>query len=447
MYKQFPFCCFVGLLLLLHLPMAAQSGVDRDWWRQFSDPLLDSLIQMGVERNYDLKISAQRMAVARATMNQAKAGWYPTVGVSVGWTAERSSGATTRNEVSTPTDRYFNAGLNASWEVDLFGKVATAVKAKRAEFQASQAEYAGNLVAIAAQIASTYFTLRSQQRLLQVAQAHCASQMRIVEIAKARYQADLASKLDVAEAYQTYYSTAATIPSLENSVVTSINALGVLVGELPEEAAAMLNEPGPLPNWSSRVAAGIPADVVRQRPDVIQAQQSLEAAAQQVGIARKDFLPTLTIEGTVGTAARDVGKLFSGKSWDWSVTPTLSWTLFDGFSRKYQLVSAKESWQSALDSYNLVVLNAISEVANDLSSYNAKLKQIAILEQLCAQNEEALQLSIERYKDSLSPMTDVVNAQLNALSGESQLVQAQASALNALVTLYEALGGGITPDF
>jgi outer membrane protein TolC len=202
-----------------------------------------------------------------------------------------------------------------------------------------------------------------------------------------------------------------------------------------------------LPNWSSRVAAGIPADVVRQRPDVIQAQQSLEAAAQQVGIARKDFLPTLTIEGTVGTAAHDVGKLFSGKSWDWSVTPTLSWTLFDGFSRKYQLVSAKESWQSALDSYNLVVLNAISEVANDLSSYNAKLKQIAILEQLCAQNEEALQLSIERYKDSLSPMTDVVNAQLNALSGESQLVQAQASALNALVTLYEALGGGITPDF
>jgi outer membrane protein TolC len=419
MYKQFPFCCFVGLLLLLHLPMAAQSGVDRDWWRQFSDPLLDSLIQMGVERNYDLKISAQRMAVTRATMNQAKAGWYPTVGVSAGWTAERSSGATTRNEVSTPTDRYFNAGLNASWEVDLFGKVATAVKAKRAEFRASQAEYAGNLVAVAAQIASTYFTLRSQQRLLQVAQAHCASQMRIVEIAKARYQADLASKLDVAEAYQTYYST----------------------------AAAMLNEPGPLPNWRSRVAAGIPADVVRQRPDVIQAQQSLEAAAQQVGIARKDFLPTLTIEGTVGTAAHDVGKLFSGKSWDWSVTPTLSWTLFDGFSRKYQLVSAKESWQSALDSYNLVVLNAISEVANDLSSYNAKLKQIAILEQLCAQNEEALQLSIERYKDSLSPMTDVVNAQLNALSGESQLVQAQASALNALVTLYEALGGGITPDF
>lgn len=435
MYKcnQFRMTILVMLLLLLRLPAAGQYAgeVDQQWWRQFSDPLLDSLIQLGQERNYDLKMAMQRMAVARAAMNQAKSGYYPTVDLSAGWSI----------------DKDFNAGLNASWQIDLFGKVRAGVKAKRADYRATQAEYAGSMVSISAQIASTYFTLRSQQRLLQVARAHCESQMKIVDIAKARYNAELASKLDVAQAYQTYYTTAATIPSLENSVTTSINALGVLIGKFPEEALAVLAEPGPLPNWISTVSADIPADVVRQRPDVIEAVQQVEAAAAQVGIAKKDFLPSLTIEGSIGSSARKFNKLFTDKSFDWSVGPTLSWTLFDGFSRKYQLVSARESLENAIANYNLTVMNAVAEVDNNLNNYFATLREIDSLQMLCAQNEEVLRLSIERYKDSLAPMTDVVNAQVSALSGQSQLVQAQASALNALVALYEALGGGIILNF
>ena len=128
------------------------------------------------------------------------------------------------------------------------------------------------------------------------------------------------------------------------------------------------------------------------------------------------------------------------------MAPTLSWTLFDGFARKYQLVSAREQMQSAIDSYNLTILNAVGETENALSSYDASLRHIQLVEQLCVQNEEALELAIKRYKDSLSPMTDVVNAQLNALAGESELVQAQESALTSLVSLYEALGGGVTLD-
>lgn len=419
-------------------------GVEDNWWKRFSDPTLDSLITLGVERNYDLRMAHRRMEIARAAMQQAKSGWYPTVGVSAGWTAEKTSGATARTSpAAIPSQSFFNAGLTASWEIDLFGKVAAGVKSAKADYRATRAEYAGTMVSMAAQIASTYFTLREQQRLLQVAEAHCASQMKIVKIAQARFDAMLASKLDVAQAWQTYYSTAASIPQLRSSIVTSINALGVLVGDFPPEAAARLAAPGPLPNWQTQLPAGVPADLLRRRPDIAEAEQQLASAAAKVGIAKKDFLPTLTIEGEVGTQARKLGNLFGDHSMYWSVTPTLSWTIFDGFTRKYSLVSARESMQSAIDNYNLTVMNAVGETDSAINAYGEALNRIEIVQQLCVQNEEALRLSIERYKNSLSPMSDVVNAQISALSGESQLVQAQAEALADLVSLYEALGGGV----
>lgn len=419
-------------------------GVDDHWWRQFSDPLLDSLIVLGIRNNYDLRSAMHRSEMARAAMKQAQAGWYPTVGISAGWTHEQQSGAVGRGTPSAiPSDSYFSAGLNASWEIDIFGKVSASVKAGKADYRASRAEYAGAMVSMTAQIASTYFTLRSQQRLLQVAEAHCESQMKIVKIAQARFDAMLASKLDVAQAWQTYYSTSASIPMLESSIHASITALGILIGEFPAQASAMLATPGPLPNWKPMLPAGIPADLLRRRPDIVAAEMQLAASAARVGISKKDFLPTLSIQGSVGTSARDIGDMFGRNSLTWSVAPTLSWTLFDGFARKYQLVSAREQMQEAIDSYNLTVMNAVGETDNALEAYGATLKHIEIVNRLCAQNEEALRLAIERYKNSLSPMTDVVDAQLNALAGESELVQAQASALSSLVTLYEALGGGI----
>ncbi len=420
-------------------------GVSDHWWRQFSDPLLDSLIVLGIDRNYDLRIALRRQEIARATMNSSRSDWFPNIGLSAGWNATKSSGATNRGEtLSLHSDSYFNAGLTANWEIDLFGKIASGVKESKARYNASRAEYAGTMVSITAQIASTYFTLRGQQRLLKVALAHCERQMEIVKIAQARFEAMLASKLDVAEAWQTYYSTAASIPMLENAINSSITSLGILIGVFPSEASLLLAEPKALPNHASTVNMGIPADLLRRRPDIVEAEMQLAAAAAQVGIAKKDFLPTLTIEGNISTAARDINNLFSHNSFAWSVSPTLTWTVFDGFDRKYKIVAAREQMEAAIDSYNLAVMNAIGETENALSKYNASLRHIETVEKLCVENEEALQLSIKRYKDSLSPMTDVVNAQLNALAGESELVQAKTSALTSLVALYEALGGGIT---
>lgn len=414
-----------------------------DWWGTFNDPALDSLVSMGINNNYDLSMALHRSQIARNAIGQARAGWIPSIGLNAGWTKTRESGMLTSPHSHATGMSYFSAGLNASWEIDLFGKIASGVKAKKAGYMASKAEYAGAMVSVCAQIAATYVEIRMYQELLDIAQVHTENQMKIVNIAKARFETSLASKLDVAQALETYYSTTASIPMLENSINTSINALSVLTGESRERVSAMLSaQPSKMPNPFQMINTGVPMDLLRRRPDIAQAEMELAAYAAEIGIAKKDFLPTLTLEGAIGTSTHKAGNLFSNSSFTYSIAPTLSWTIFDGMSRKYALASARETFMSGIDNYNLTVMNAVAEADNAMSAYVHSLRHIDALSQVIAQNDEALRLAVERYKTSLSPMSDVVTAQLNSLAAESELISARGSAISALINLYEALGGG-----
>lgn len=417
-------------------------GGDDPWWRDFGDEMLDSLINLGVERNYNLLVAMRRTETARYQMMQARAGWFPSIGLSAGWTKAKSSGALaggTPYHVSPSS--YFNAGLSAQWEIDIFGKIASGVKAKKASYRASRAEYVGAMVSLTAQIASTYLNLRTLQKEYEVAKRHAESQMKIVKIAEARFEVALASKYDVAQAWETYYSTQASIPMLENSIHQAMNSIAMLIGDYPDEVYPPLSVPKAMPSAERLILAGVPADLLRRRPDIAQAEQELAAYAAQVGIAKKDFLPSLTLSGAIGTESRDFDHLFGKNSFTWSVAPTLSWTLFDGLNRKYALAEAKEAFKMGIDNYNYTVMNAVEETDAAMATYYNSLRHMEALQKVIEQNDEALRLAIERYKNSLTPMSDVVTAQLNALSAESQLVSAQGDALSALVSLYEALGG------
>lgn len=428
-----------------HIQQAPE--VSDRWWRQFADPVLDSLVTLGMERNYNLEIAHRRSEMARAAVGQARSGWMPSVGLNAGWSRSRSSGALGKGETFRPEPAsYFNAGLSASWEIDIFGKVASGVKQKKAQYRASRAEYAGTMVSLAAQIASTYITLRQYQQQYAIAMAHSERQMKTVKIAEARFETTLASKLDVAQAWGTYYSTQASVPMLRNSIRRSINALALLVGEYPQAVEEWLSATGTLPESREDVAMGVPADLLRRRPDIAQAEAELAAAAAQAGIAKKDFLPTLTLNGAIGTSARDFSNLFSSDSFTYSITPTLSWTLFDGLNRKYALQSARENLEASAASYQLAIMTAVQEADNAISTYYSSLEQQGVIQQVIEQNTEALTLALDRYKNSLSPMSDVITAQLNALSSENNLVTAKANALQALISLYEALGGGYNED-
>ncbi len=412
------------------------------WWRSFGDATLDSLVTLALDYNYNLSQALHRTEIARNMMKQAQAGWYPSLNLSAGWDKERQSGAMTGPGIPASVAGGFNAGLSAKWEIDLFGKIASGVKAKKAAYNASRAEFAGAMVSLCAQVANTYLQLRTLQGQLYVAEVHSESQLKTVNIARARFEATLASKLDVAQAEETYYSTLASIPKLRYSIHAAINSLEVLTGTFSDNLRYVLSNPAPLPDCHRLISAGVPADILRRRPDIAQAELEMAQYAAEAGIAKKDFLPTLAIEGSIGTAAHDIDNLFKHNSLTYTIAPTLSWTIFDGMSRKYALATAREQLQAAMDNYNFVVANAFQETDNALAGYHFAIIYLGYIEKVLNANAEALQLAMDRYKNSLSPMLDVVTAQLNALAAEQEQIAAQGQALESLINLYEALGGG-----
>lgn len=415
---------------------------DKEWWKDFNDPMLDSLITIGLDNNYNVAMAAKRIDLARNTMRAARSAYMPTVGLNGSWTKGQSSGMTGSEAGKAAGSSYFDLGLNLSWQIDLFGKITAQTNEKKALYKASKAEYDGAMLSLAASIATNYFQLRVWQAELKVAEEHSARQQKVVAIAEARFECELASKLDVTQAREVYYSTLASVPVLKNSIHTAINSLAILIGVYPDDIEAQLLEAVPLPDYHKLVPVGVPADLIRRRPDIVAAEQEIASYAQALGVAKKDFLPTLTINGSIGTSAHRGGDLFSKESFGYSITPTLSWTVFDGLQRKYNTAIAREQLELGIDSYNLTVMTAVEDVDNAMSSYRAALLHIEALQRVLDQSNESLRLSIDLYKNSLTQFSNVVDAQMSVLENQNSLIVAHGQALNYIVSLYEAIGGG-----
>lgn len=415
---------------------------DDAWWKNFGDPLLDSLIAQGETNNFNVLIAARRMEIARQTLKRTKAAYLPTIDLGGGWTKSRTSGAMTSADAPASTMSYFDLGLDLNWQIDLFGKITARARESKAQWQATRAQYAAAMVALSGQIASAYFNLRMYQAERAVTLEHIESQAEVLKIVEARYQAGLSSKLDVAQARTVYSSTKATLPDIETSIHTTINAIAVLVGVTPDSIYTRLAAPREMPDCRMIVATGMPLDLLRRRPDIVEAQRNLASLAAAVGVAKKDFLPTLSLQGSVGTSAHNGKDLFAGNSLTYTIAPTLSWTVFDGLSRNYAVAAARENLMAGVDSYNLTVLTAVEEVDNAMETYTQALRHIDGIDEVIANCSESFRLSLELYKTDLTGFYNVVNAQMSLLNYANQLIAARGQALGALVNLYEALGGG-----
>lgn len=421
-----------------------QEMPDNDaWWQTFADPVLDSLINEGVRANYNAVMALRRIEIARQQLLMARAAYMPSLDLGLGWSKSRSSGATVHgNPVQASVSDYFDVGLNMSWEIDVFGKITAKSRQKKDLYNVSKAEYAAAMVTVCANIAKTYVSLRVYQAQWKVATEHIESQKRIVGITEARMNAGLASMLDVTQARVVYYSTRATLPGLESLIHNTINSLSVLLGTYPENMYARLENVAPLPDYRAIVPIGVPVDLLRRRPDVVAAEYNLAASASALGIAKKEFLPTLTLNGSVGTAAHKIGNLFTNSSFTYTIAPTLSWNVFSGMSRRHNAVAARQQMEMQIDNYNLTVLNAVSEVDGCISTFESAIRTIDMLGQVVEQSRKSLELSLDLYKRGLSPFNNVVNAQLDYLTNQNSLISAHGKALNAQIALYEALGGG-----
>lgn len=415
---------------------------DALWWKQFGDPLLDSLIAKGVEKNYDVVMAAKRINIAKNSLMQARSGHYPSLGVSLGWDKERLSGNTGSARSAATNMSYLNAGVSLNWEIDLFGRITAKANESKAQIKVSRAEYAATMVSLQAQIATTYFDLRVYQAQLEIAKAHAESQLSVVKITEARHETGLASQLDVAQAETVYFSTLASIPQIENNIGTAISSIAVLLGEMPDALNDALTPVRPLPDCRKLTAFNIPMSAIERRPDVVEAKMNIEAMAAALGVAKKEYLPMLELSGSIGTEAHRAGDLFRKNSLTYSVVPTLSWTIFDGLSRRADVLTAKENMEIQIDNYNNTLINALNDAQNAMGNYFTELQYMGYISEVVNYAMQAEELSLDLYKRGLGTFTNVDDSQITLLSYELEEVQAHGTALTYLVTLYKALGGG-----
>lgn len=431
------------------LPQAWEEGgevfrqtlpVDDQWWKSFGDTTLDSLISIAVDRNYSVLTAIDRMNMAKAGLHMERSGFFPTVGINAGWTRQQTSGNT--SELPQSTQHYYDVSANMSWELDIFGSIRQRVKAQKETFAASKEEYTAVMVSLSAQVASSYIQLRELQQELKVVERNCASQAAVLKITEVRYNTGLVSKLDVAQAKSVYFSTKASIPQLESGINQYITSLAVLLGTYPQEIRPVLERVGELPDYMEPISIGIPADLLMRRPDIRSAEHQINAQAASLGASKSDWLPQVFIKGSVGYASKDFKDLTKHKSFTYEIAPALSWTIFSGGKLVNATKSARAQLDEAIDQFNQTVLTAVQETDNAMTAYRSSIKQIVALREVRNQGQETLTLSLDLYKQGLTPFQNVLDAQRSLLSYENQLVQARGNSLLQLIALYQALGGG-----
>ena len=307
---------------------------------------------------------------------------------------------------------------------------------------ASQEEYNATMVSLCAQVASAYINLRQLQQELDVVDKNCISQEAVLHITEVRYNTGLVSKLDVLQAKSVFYNTKASIPTLEAGIIRYIHSLAVLLGIYPEDLRSSLERKGNLPDYMEPVGVGIPAHLLRRRPDVRAAERQVNVRAALLGASKSDWLPQVFLKGSVGFASKEMKHFADNRSFTYEIAPSFTWTLFSGTRLINATRMARAQWEEAVNQYNQTVLTAVQEVDNAMSAYQNSIKQIVALREVLYQGQQTLRLSVELYKQGLTPFQNVLDAQRSLLSYENALVEAKGGSLLGLIRMYQALGGG-----
>lgn len=415
--------------------------VDDQWWMVFEDATLDSLISLAVERNPSVLMAINRMDMAKANLGIARSAFYPTIELNAGWTRQQSSGNMgTGNPQGWNSN--FQTSLDMSWQVDVFGNIRMKAKAQKENYAATREEYNAAMVSLCAQVAQTYFNLREMQQELDVLKRNAMSQEAVVKITEVRYNTGLVAKLDVAQAKSVYYSTLASIPSTESSIAQYMNTLAVLLGLYPQEVVETLSVPRPLPDYMEPVGVGMPAQLLLRRPDVRAAERQVNAQASLLGAAKTDWFPSFFLNGSLGYSSQDLRDFTRKKSMTWSIAPSMKWTIFNGGERVNNIRLQRAQLDETINQFNNTVLTAVQEVENAMNAYKNSIKQIVACREMVNQGKEAFDLSLDLYKQGLSPFQNVLDAQRSLLTYENSLVKAKGYSLICLVQMYQALGGG-----
>ena len=415
-----------------------QDNIDKKWWAGFNDATLNSLVDICISNNYDLAEAAYRVDAAKASMRKAEGGYYPSI--SIGAAYDYNKSVTTPGVVS----HVGSLGAEMSWEIDIIGAVRGRANSQKYNFQATQEEYNAVMTSLIANTVSAYINLRTAQERLEVVKSNLEIQEQTKNITEARFNTGLASALDVAQSKSIYYATAAKVPELESMVSECLNALGVLSGRIPWELEKELNLnlSANIPhNSETMVPVSVPAEILRQRPDVRAAEKSIDACASLVGATVADWLPKFYVTGQIGVASEDFKNIFQEDKMYWQVAPAIKWNIFSGTALSGQIQEAKAKTEMAVNAYNNVVLNALQEVDNSMVSYKHSISEEQAYNVAYEQAQLTFELALDLYKKGLIEFQNVLDAQRNLLSYEEAKVVSEANVSLSLVQLYRALGG------
>ncbi|MGD9250116.1 MAG: efflux transporter outer membrane subunit [Desulfobacterales bacterium] len=418
------------------------------WWRVLNDPVLDNLMERAVAGNLDLKEAFGRIKEARAIRGIATGERWPDVNAGGDLSRQRQSedfGPTNPREFHQ-TDWFYSTGGNAAWEIDFWGRISRSIASADADFQASIEDYRDGLVLLYAEIAANYVDLRTLQERIVVTQRNVETQRGSLGITKARFKAEISPELDVRQAELNLSRTESVIPALRQQAATAIHRLGVLIGEFPDELYAELTSQVPIPQPPPEVLMGVPADIMRQRPDIRAAERRLAAQTERIGIATADLYPNFSLLGDFGFVMAGTSDLFDGSRRAWSWGPTFRWNLFDGGRVRNRINAEDARTEQALARYENTILQALEDVENAAVAYTEEIQRREFLRQSVVAAQKSVELVNVLYKSGLTDFQNVLDMERSLAEQEDLYVESVGFVTQNLIAIYRALGGGWDPD-
>ncbi len=411
------------------------------FWTQFNDPTLNKLVADSLEANHDLRIALARFTEARAARGESKFDLAPTITASGNYTRQRPD-PITRSQIPGGEIKLYEAGFDAVWELDFFGRIRRNIEARTADAQSAEANLRNAQVVVTAEVARTYFELRGEQSQLDVARRNVDNQRNSLDITSARLNAGRGTEFDTSRAQAQLSATLGTIGPLEAAVARSIHRLSVLTGREPTALTSTLNAPQELPALPQVIAVGNPADLLRRRPDILASERELAADTARIGVAVADLFPKVTFTGGLGYAAVDASNLGDSGTGTRLIVPGISWAAFDIGRVRARIAGARAHTDASLATYEQTVLQALEETEDALVTHSRSREALEHVAESARASGTAAQIAKTRFDGGITDFLEVLDAQRTQLEAEDRLAQSRTDTATSLIAVYKALGGG-----
>jgi multidrug efflux system outer membrane protein len=419
----------------------------QQWWKSFGDPLLDELVVEAQESNKTIAAAEARLREARAARREQNWDFLPAPTAQASATSRRQSlGGTPGGVPITRNYDLYDAGFDATWELDLFGRVRRGNQGARAELGAAAASRDDVRLSVVAELARNYFELRGAQQRLTVAERNAANQQQALDLVQARLDAGRGTALDTARAQAQIETTLATVPTLEAAVARARHRIEVLVGKRPGQLAERLGTMAPMPALPTSLATGDPASMLRRRPDIRVAERQLASSSAMIGVAIADLFPIISLNGSIGLQALDFKALDDHGNDYRRFGPSLTWAFLDIGRVRQRIKQAGARNEQALANYEQTVLLALEDVENALSDFGRERRRQQHLEAAASASVMAADLATQRFEGGIADFLTALDAYRTALEAEDLLAQSQTTAATSLVSLYKALGVSVSTD-